>query len=171
MPIPGSRCRPPLRATAVEADADHRAHAAVELAIRDLKDGAGLEQRPSGRFYANCAWAVLASVAHNLLRWVHLPGVPTIGPVVAKTQRRKLLALPGGFTRGGRHNRSPPQTAHLARPDHGRRQHDADHDIDRRTPPPGGAFRLSQSEGEITAWELHQALDDNAGDLGYAIGR
>jgi len=89
-------------ASTVEADADHRAHAVVELAIRDLKDGAGLEHCPSGRFHANGAWAVLATVAHNLLRWVHLLGGLTIGPVVAKTQRRKLLALPGRFTRGGR---------------------------------------------------------------------
>ena len=89
-------------ASTVEADADHRAHAVVELAIRDLKDGAGLEHCPSGRFHANGAWAVLATVAHNLLRWVHLLGGLTIGPVVAKTKRRKLLALPGRFTRGGR---------------------------------------------------------------------
>src|SRR5215212_3862325 len=71
-------------ATAVELDADHRAHAVVELAIRDLKEGAGLEHCPSGRFGANAAWAVLASVAHNLLRWVHLLGHRLTGPVVAK---------------------------------------------------------------------------------------
>ena len=86
----------------VDADADHRAHAVIELAIRDLKDGAGLEHCPSGRFHANGAWAVLATVAHNLLRWVHLLGSGIGGPVVAKTMRRKLLTLPGRFTRGGR---------------------------------------------------------------------
>ena len=89
-------------ATTVEADADHRGHAVVELAIRDLKEGAGLEHCPSGRFHANGAWAVLASVAHNLLRWVHLIGTATTGPVVAKTLRRRLLVVPGRFTRGGR---------------------------------------------------------------------
>ena len=89
-------------ASTAEADADHRAHAVIELAIRDLKDGAGLEHCPSGRFHANGAWAVLATVAHNLVRWVHLIGTATTGPVVAKTVRRKLLALPGRFTRGGR---------------------------------------------------------------------
>jgi Transposase DDE domain group 1 len=88
--------------TAVALDAEHRAHAVVELAIRDLKEGAGLEHCPSGRFHANGAWAVLATVAHNLLRWVHLLGVGTLGPVVAKTMRRKLLTVPGRFTRGGR---------------------------------------------------------------------
>lgn len=54
--------------TAVDLHADHRAHAVVELAIRDFKEGAGLDHCPSGRFHANGAWAVLASVAHNLLR-------------------------------------------------------------------------------------------------------
>src|SRR5207344_3237441 len=34
----------------------HRDHATVELAIRDLKEGAGLEHCPSGRFFANAAW-------------------------------------------------------------------------------------------------------------------
>ena len=89
-------------ASTVDADADHRAHAVVELAIRDLKEGAGLEHCPSGRFHANGAWAVLATIAHNLLRWVHIIGGGMTGPVVAKTTRRKLLAPPGRFTRGGR---------------------------------------------------------------------
>jgi hypothetical protein len=89
-------------ANTVEADAEHRAHAVVELAIRDLKDGAGLDHCPSGQFQANGAWAVLATVAHNLLRWVHLIGTDTVGPVVAKTIRRRLLTVPGRLTRGGR---------------------------------------------------------------------
>ncbi len=88
--------------TAVELDVDHRAHAVVELAIRDLKEGAGLEHCPSGRFHANGAWAVLATVAHNLLRWVHLIGTGVTGPIVAKTIRRRLLTVPGRSTRGGR---------------------------------------------------------------------
>jgi hypothetical protein len=86
----------------VDADVEHRAHAVIELAIRDLKDGAGLEHCPSGRFHTNGAWAVLATVAHNLLRWVHLLGGAITGPIVAKTLRRKLLTLPGRSTRGGR---------------------------------------------------------------------
>ena len=69
---------------------------------RDLKEGAGLEHCPSGRFHANGAWAVLATVAHNLLRWIHLIGTGVTGPIVAKTLRRKLLITPGQFTRGGR---------------------------------------------------------------------
>ncbi len=36
----------------VAVDQFHRQHATIELAIRDLKDGAGLEHCPSGRFFA-----------------------------------------------------------------------------------------------------------------------
>ena len=38
-----------------DLDAFHRDHATVELAIRDLKEGAGLEHVPSGHFSANSA--------------------------------------------------------------------------------------------------------------------
>jgi hypothetical protein len=50
-------------------DADHRRHAVCELAIRDLKAGAGLAQLPSGQFAANSAWLLAATLAHNLIRW------------------------------------------------------------------------------------------------------
>jgi hypothetical protein len=49
-------------------EAEHRQHAVVELAIRDLKDQA-LVHFPSGKFLANAAWTVIAALAHNLLRW------------------------------------------------------------------------------------------------------
>ena len=54
----------------VDLDRDHRAHAVVELAIRDLKHGAGLNHCPSGVFEANGIWLLAASQAHNLLRWI-----------------------------------------------------------------------------------------------------
>ena len=41
---------------ALELEADHRRHAEVENAIRDLKYGVGLNHMPSGRFAANGAW-------------------------------------------------------------------------------------------------------------------
>ena len=50
------------------ADAYHRAHATVELAIRDLKESAGLSRCPSGRFFANGAWLACCVLAHNLGR-------------------------------------------------------------------------------------------------------
>jgi hypothetical protein len=89
--------------TAVELDADHRRHAVVELAIRDAKQGAGLNHHPSGRFFANAAWLVLVTLAHNLLRWIATLGLGVRDElVVAKTLRRTLLALPGRLTRSAR---------------------------------------------------------------------
>ena len=86
----------------VTLDADHRRHAVVELAIRDLKEGSGLERCPSGDFNANAAWAVLASIAHNLVRWVAALGLELKGPLVAKTIRRKFISLPGRITQSAR---------------------------------------------------------------------
>src|SRR4029450_10960739 len=88
--------------SAVELDADHRRHAVCELAIRDLKDGAGLRHCPSGSFLANAAWALIATLAHNLLRWIAAIGLGDTEPVAAKTLRRRLLALPGRLTRSAR---------------------------------------------------------------------
>jgi hypothetical protein len=88
--------------TAVDLDADHRHHAVIELAIRDLKHGAGLNHCPSGVFTANAAWAVLATVAHNVLRWTTILGGLATGPVVAKTIRRRYLTIPGRITRSAR---------------------------------------------------------------------
>lgn len=87
---------------AVELDVDHRQHAVVELAIRDLKEGAGLNHVPSGKINANAAWLVLAALAHNLLRWVARLGLDHQGPIVAKTIRRRLITLPGRITRSAR---------------------------------------------------------------------
>jgi hypothetical protein len=89
--------------TTVELDQDHRRHAVVELCIRDLKAGAGLRHCPSGKFAANAAWLVIATLAHNLLRWVAAIGLGARGElVVAKTLRRTLLVLPGRLTRSAR---------------------------------------------------------------------
>ncbi len=89
--------------TAVCLDADHRRHAVVELCIRDLKAGVGLRHCPSGKFNANAAWLVIATLAHNLLRWIAQIGLGARGElVVAKTLRRTLLALPGRLTRSAR---------------------------------------------------------------------
>ena len=87
--------------TTVELDVDHRRHAVIELAIRDLNDGP-LAHCPSGSFAANSAWAAIAMLAHNLLRWtVNIGGIHT-GPVVTKTIRRRYIALPGRITRSAR---------------------------------------------------------------------
>lgn len=78
-------------------EAEHRQHAVVELCIRDLKDQA-LAHFPSGHFYANGAWTVIAALAHNLLRWTSVLGLPGHTVRAARTLRRRLLALPGRLT-------------------------------------------------------------------------
>ena len=82
-------------------EAEHRQHAVVELCIRDLKDQA-LAHFPSGRFTANAAWTVIACLAHNLLRWTSVLGLPGHTIRAAHTLRRRLLALPGRLTRTAR---------------------------------------------------------------------
>jgi hypothetical protein len=86
-----------LDGTAVEVDAFHRDHARVELAIKDLKEGAGMEHVPSGNFFANAAWLVCAALAHNLIRWSAMLGqlTPEDQLVVARTVRTRFLAVPG----------------------------------------------------------------------------
>lgn len=96
--------------TARTLDADHRAHAVIELAIRDLK-AEGLAHCPSGRFSANAAWVVIAALAHNLVRWVARLGLGVIGAVVAKTLRARFLGVPGRISRSGRRSR-----LHMPRP-------------------------------------------------------
>lgn len=86
-----------LDGDAVTLDAFHRQHAVVELAIRDLKEGAGMEHVPSGDFDANSAWLQCAVLAHNLIRWTATLGqaAPVDRLSVARTIRMRLIALPG----------------------------------------------------------------------------
>jgi hypothetical protein len=84
-----------------QVEAEHRQHAVVELCIRDLKDQA-LAHFPSGRFLANAAWTVIAALAHNLLRWTTLIGLPDTIIPTARTVRRRLLTVPGRITRTAR---------------------------------------------------------------------
>jgi hypothetical protein len=82
-------------------EAEHREHAVVEQVIAELKDQA-LAHFPSGQFNANGAWTVLAALAHNLLRWTQLLGLPDTTVRAARTLRRRLLAVPGRLTRHAR---------------------------------------------------------------------
>lgn len=85
-----------LDADAVTVDAFHRRHAVVELAIRDLKEGAGLDHVPSGRFFANAAWLACAVLAHNLIRWTATLGdiTPADQLSVARTIRTRFITIP-----------------------------------------------------------------------------
>ena len=85
----------------LDLEADHRRHAEVENAIRDLKYGVGLNRLPSGRFPANAAWLAVQVVAHNLARWIARIGLGE--PVsTTKTLRRRFLSLAGRITRKAR---------------------------------------------------------------------
>jgi Transposase DDE domain group 1 len=85
----------------VVVEAEHRDHAVVEQVIADLKDQA-LVHFPSGEFNANGAWTVLGALAHNLLRWTQLIGLPDTTVRAARTLRRRLLQIAGRLTRHGR---------------------------------------------------------------------
>ena len=82
-------------------EAEHRDHAVVEQVIADLKDQA-LAHFPSGDYDANAAWTVLGALAHNLLRWTQLLGLPDTTIRAARTLRRRLIAVPGRLTRHAR---------------------------------------------------------------------
>ena len=85
----------------LDLEADHRRHAEIENAIRDLKYGVGLNHLPSGRFPANAAWLAVQVIAHNLARWTTRLG---LGEPVAttKTLRRRFFSLAGRITRKAR---------------------------------------------------------------------
>ena len=85
----------------LELGADHRRHAEVENAIRDLKYGVGLNHMPSGRFAANGAWLAVQVMAHNLARWTARIGLGE-QIVTTKTLRRRVFALAGRLTRSAR---------------------------------------------------------------------
>ena len=85
----------------LDLEADHRRHAEIENAIRDLKYGVGLNHLPSGCFPANGAWLAVQVMAHNLARWTTRIG---LGEPVAttKTFRRRFFSLAGRLTRSAR---------------------------------------------------------------------
>ena len=85
----------------LELEADHRRHAEIENAIRDLKYGVGLNHLPSGRFPANGAWLAVQVMAHNLARWTARIGLGE--PVLTtKTLRRRFFSIAGRLTRSAR---------------------------------------------------------------------
>ena len=84
----------------LELEADHRRHAEMENAIRDLKYGVGLNHLPSGRFAANGAWLAIQVMAHNLARWTARIG---LGEQTATTKTlRRRFSIPGRLTRSAR---------------------------------------------------------------------
>ena len=85
----------------LDLEADHRRHAEIENAIRDLKYGVGLNHLPSGRFAANGAWLAVQALAYNLARWTTRIGLGE-QLVTTKTLRRRFFSLAGRLTRKAR---------------------------------------------------------------------
>ena len=86
---------------ALELEADHRRHAEIENAIRDLKYGVGLNHLPSGRFPANGAWLAVQVMAHNLARWTACIGLGE-QVVTTKTLRWRFFSIAGRLTHSAR---------------------------------------------------------------------
>ncbi len=86
-----------LEGSAVEVDQFHRNRARIELSIKDLKEGAGMEHVPSGKFHANGAWLAHAVIAHNLIRQASYLGeiTPAESMVIARSFRRNFISLVG----------------------------------------------------------------------------
>ena len=85
----------------LDLEADHRRHAEIENAIRDLKYGVGLNHLPSGRFPANGAWLAVQVMAHNLARWTARIGLGE-QLVTTKTLRQRFFSMAGRLTRKAR---------------------------------------------------------------------
>ena len=85
----------------LDLEVDHRRHAEIENAIRDLKYGVGLNHLPSGRFPANAAWLAVQVLAHNLARWTTRIGLGE-QLMTTKTLRLRFFSLAGRLTRKAR---------------------------------------------------------------------
>ena len=148
---------------AVQADAFHRDHASVELAIRDLKEGAGLEHCPSGQFFANAAWLGCAVLAHDLVRWTARLGDlhPDSELTVARTVRGRVLGLPGRLVNSsGRLVLDCPSDCHGRRPSHARSAAFAHCRSSLEQPPAVGA--AADGFDALTTKNAHEALIDHA---------
>ena len=84
----------------LELEADHRRHAEIENAIRDLKARRRPQPSPLGPLAANGAWLAVQVIADNLARWTVRIG---LGEQVVTTKTlRRFFALVGRITRSAR---------------------------------------------------------------------
>ena len=88
----------------VVAESQHRGHAIVEQVIAELKAGP-LAHLPSGRFQANAAWLVAATIAFNLTRAVGVAAGGKFTRAEAATVRARILNVPARVSRSGRRQR------------------------------------------------------------------
>ncbi len=85
----------------VTADATHRQHAIIEQVFADLKASA-LAHLPSGKFAANSAWLVLATIAFNLTRALGTIAGGTHARATTGTIRRRIIAVPARIASSAR---------------------------------------------------------------------
>jgi hypothetical protein len=85
----------------LEAEAAHRDHAVIEQVIADLKNSA-LAHLPSGRFNANGAWLVCATMAHNLARAAGALAGGRHARARTATLRTRLINVAARLARSGR---------------------------------------------------------------------
>jgi hypothetical protein len=83
------------------AEAAHRAHAIIEQVIADLKNGP-LAHLPSGKFWANSAWLVCATIAFNLTRAAGALASVFHARATTATVRAHLITVPGRLARSAR---------------------------------------------------------------------
>lgn len=83
----------PTVADTVTADRIHRDHAIIEQTHADLKNSA-LAHLPSGRFAANSAWLVLATITYNLTRTAGTITGTDLAKATSNTIRRTLINIP-----------------------------------------------------------------------------
>jgi hypothetical protein len=85
----------------VTADRTHRGHAIIEQVFADLK-GSALAHLPSGRFNANAAWLVLASIAFNLTRAAGTIAGGKHARATTATIRRHIVNVPARIATSAR---------------------------------------------------------------------
>jgi hypothetical protein len=84
-----------------DAETCHRGHAVIEQVIADLKNSA-LAHLPSGKFTANAAWLVLATVAFNLTRAAGAAASTVHARATTATIRTQLINVPARIARSAR---------------------------------------------------------------------
>jgi hypothetical protein len=83
------------------AETTHRQHAVIEQVNADLKAGP-LAHLPSGKFAANSAWLVLATIAFNLTRAAGALASTFHARATTGTIRAQLIAVPARIARSAR---------------------------------------------------------------------
>lgn len=86
----------------VQAEAQHRGHAVIEQVNADLINGP-LAHLPSGRFAANAACLLLATISHNLTRAAGTLAAPALAKARGATIRTHIINVAARVASHARH--------------------------------------------------------------------